>query len=58
MGTFVATVYFIEFVNPTVSIFAVSIMTLILSIIGQIGDLVFSAIKRYYGTKFRFYIFN
>lgn len=51
MGTFVATIYFIEFVNPAISIFAVSIMTLILSILGQIGDLVFSAIKRYYDTK-------
>ena len=26
-------------------------MTLILSVVAQIGDLVFSAIKRYYNTK-------
>lgn len=51
MGTVVASIYFLEFIDPTASIFAVSSMTLILTIIGQIGDLVFSAIKRYYNTK-------
>ena len=51
MGTFIGTIYFIEFIDPTISVLAVGIMTFILSVIGQIGDLVFSAIKRYYGTK-------
>ena len=51
MGTIVASIYFLEFIDPTASIFAVASMTLILTIIGQIGDLVFSAIKRYYNTK-------
>ena len=51
MGTFIATIYFNEFIDPSISIVAVSIMTLILTIIGLIGDLVFSAINRYYDTK-------
>ena len=41
--------------NPPNIIFAiityVILMTIILSIVGQLGDLVFSAIKRYYGKK-------
>ncbi len=51
MGTFIASVFFLEVVNPSANVAAVVIMTLILTIIGQIGDLVFSAIKRYYNTK-------
>lgn len=51
MGTFIATVYYLEFIDPTANIFAITVMTLILSVVGQIGDLVFSAIKRYYNTK-------
>lgn len=51
MGTFVASIYFMEVVSPGVNVFAAVAMTLILSIFGQIGDLVFSAIKRYYDTK-------
>jgi len=51
MGTFIASVFFIEVINPSVNVIAIVIITLILSIIGQVGDLVFSAIKRYYNTK-------
>lgn len=51
MGTFVATVYFLEVVSKGANVFVVIGMTLFLSILGQVGDLVFSAIKRYYGTK-------
>lgn len=51
MGTFVSSIYFLEVINPSVSVFAVVMMSLILSVIGQMGDLVFSAIKRYYNTK-------
>ena len=51
MGTFVASIYFMEVINPSVNVFAAVAMTLILTIFGQIGDLVFSAIKRYYDTK-------
>lgn len=51
MGTFVASIYFIEVIDPTINVFAVVLITLLLTIVGQIGDLIFSSIKRYYNTK-------
>lgn len=51
MGTIVASTYLIESGAVNESTLSIIIMTLILTIIGQIGDLVFSAIKRYYGVK-------
>ena len=38
-------------VDPGANILTVIFMTLILSIIGQLGDLVFSKIKRYFNIK-------
>lgn len=38
-------------VDPGANILTVIFMTLILSIIGQLGDLVFSSIKRYFNIK-------
>ena len=37
--------------NSKTSLIIVILMSLFLSILGQYGDLVFSAIKRYYGKK-------
>jgi len=51
VGTFVCTTYYLTIINPDASIFAVSIVVLFLSLIGQFGDLFFSAIKRKYGVK-------
>lgn len=51
VGTFVCTVYYLTVINPSSSIFAVSIVVLFLSLIGQFGDLFFSAIKRKYEVK-------
>ena len=51
VGTFICTVYYLTFVNTDASIFAVSIIVLFLSLIGQFGDLFFSAIKRKYNVK-------
>ena len=51
MGTIVASVYLIESGVVNGGTLPIVIMTLILTVIGQIGDLVFSAIKRYYDTK-------
>ena len=51
MGTIVSVIYFITFVNPSINIITISIVTLVLTIIGQIGDLVFSTIKRFYNKK-------
>ena len=38
-------------VDPGISIFICIIMTIIISLIGQLGDLLFSAVKRYYKVK-------
>lgn len=51
MGTFVSTAFYHVFINPSISIVMLTIITLVLSIVGQIGDLVFSMIKRYYNKK-------
>ena len=51
IGTFVSTVFYITVINPNISIPLVIFTTLFLSVIGQLGDLFFSAIKRYYKVK-------
>ena len=51
VATFVATTYYINFVDTTVELSTVIFMTMFLSILGQFGDLFFSSIKRYYGKK-------
>lgn len=50
-GTFVPVMYYITVINPSINIFLIIIITLFLSIIGQIGDLCFSCIKRYFKKK-------
>ena len=57
MGTIVASIYYHIAINPELSWFYLIPTTLILATVGQIGDLVFSAIKRYYGKKCRRKIF-
>ncbi len=51
MGVFVSSIFYITVVNPSVDIFALLVTTLFLSILGQFGDLFFSAIKRHYKKK-------
>ncbi len=51
ISTYVCSFYYLTVINPAASIFLVILMTLFLSIIGQLGDLFFSAIKRYYEVK-------
>lgn len=51
VGTFVATVYYITIINSSISLFKIVPIILFLSLIGQFGDLFFSAIKRKYGIK-------
>ncbi len=51
IGTFIGTCFYITVINPSLEIYVAVLMTLFLSIIGQFGDLFFSAIKRYYGKK-------
>ena len=38
-------------INTNYNVILIGFITLCLSIIGQLGDLVFSAIKRHYGEK-------
>ena len=51
VGCFVSTVYYLVIINPNASIFVIGLITLFLSLIGQFGDLFFSAVKRKYGIK-------
>ena len=46
-----ASAYFYEVIDPTVGIVGIVLVTLILTILGQIGDLVFSSIKRHFDKK-------
>lgn len=50
-GTFVATAFYTTVIDSSMSLAFVVIITIILSLLGQLGDLVFSSIKRYYDKK-------
>ena len=50
-GTFIASMFFLTFINPVANIFYVVVVSLALSIIAEFGDLVFSSIKRRYDVK-------
>lgn len=51
VGTIIPALFYLFMVDPGESIFLILLFTLILSIIGQLGDLVFSSIKRYFNIK-------
>ncbi|MBQ6539135.1 MAG: phosphatidate cytidylyltransferase [Bacilli bacterium] len=51
MGTFVGVAFYITVINSSINIIYIILVTLLLSIIGQCGDLVFSNIKRYFDQK-------
>ena len=51
IATFTSTVFYLTVINTTAPIYIVVLFTLILSIIGQLGDLFFSSIKRHFGVK-------
>ena len=51
MGTIVASAFYITVISSSVPLPLVLIITMVLSAVGQMGDLAFSAIKRYYGQK-------
>lgn len=50
-GTIIPSIFYIYMVDPGASVYLTVLMVLSLSIIGQLGDLVFSSIKRYYKIK-------
>lgn len=51
MGTFVSVAFYHTVINASMPLIVIIAITILLSLVGQIGDLVFSAIKRYYGKK-------
>lgn len=51
MGTFVATVFYTTVINSQLSLVLLIFTTLFLAVVGQMGDLVFSSIKRTYKVK-------
>ena len=51
MGTFVATSFYFTVINSGISLVFLIFVTAFLCLIGQLGDLVFSSIKRYYDVK-------
>lgn len=51
MGTFVATAFYNTVISSGVSLVLVIFLTFALCLVGQLGDLVFSSIKRYYDVK-------
>lgn len=51
MGVVSSMMFYLEVIDPSISVIVLLIVTITLSLIGQIGDLVFSAIKRYYDKK-------
>ena len=51
MGTIIATVFYMTVINQTAPLAIVVLVTFLLTAVGQVGDLAFSAIKRYYGQK-------
>lgn len=50
-GTIISSIFYITFVDQMANIYFIIFMSLILTLFAQLGDLVFSAIKRYYNTK-------
>ncbi len=51
MGIFISTWFYITVIDTEATLLSIAITGLFLSILGQFGDLIFSAMKRYYGTK-------
>lgn len=52
LGTVIASIYYVVVLKSTMNIVLVAIMTLLLTILGQIGDLFFSKIKRKWHKDF------
>ncbi len=51
MGVFIASTFYLTVIDSSISIWVLIGVTTLLSLVGQCGDLVFSAVKRYYGKK-------
>ncbi len=51
LGTISSSVFYYALINSQINILVLISVSALLSIVGQIGDLLFSTIKRYYGIK-------
>jgi phosphatidate cytidylyltransferase len=51
VGVIISSLYYLLMIDPGMSIFLIICISIIISIFGQIGDLIFSSIKRYYKIK-------
>ena len=51
IGTFVCTVFYLTVINSSANLFIISLIILFLTLVGQFGDLFFSAIKRKFNIK-------
>ncbi len=51
MGVFVSSTFYYTCIDPSASLIGVVSFCAFLSLLGQFGDLIFSAIKRYFGIK-------
>ena len=51
MGTFTSVCFYHTVVSTTTPLLTVIVISFLLSVMGQLGDLVFSSIKRYYDVK-------
>ncbi len=51
LAVFISTMFYTTTINPEIELYKVIFAGIFLSILGQFGDLFFSAIKRYYGKK-------
>ena len=50
-GTFISTVFYVTVINPEINLVIIILVSAFLSLVASLGDLAFSAIKRYYGKK-------
>lgn len=50
-GVLIASIFYYNVIDSNIGIDVLLLITLFLSVIGQFGDLAFSAIKRYFGVK-------
>ena len=50
-GVYISVTYYHVLIDANIPIFHLIFMTTFLSVVGQIGDLFFSSVKRYYGKK-------
>ena len=51
MAVLIGSAFYLIVINPLMAIYKIVIVTAFLALLSQFGDLIFSAIKRYYGKK-------